>query len=552
MKKLFVMLSVMMINGFGAAPGQDDAGRTKTPLDHMREIDQKEIETNTGLPDNIKNNLLLKLKCTLSNPDVSAETAYLVLKDCIALLVNCRCFLDEKCASLSSTVETIISAKAGLMNNYNSELFLIHNLCLHYGLIYYQGDIPQGVLEVFPESRESDKNLLPRLVHLRTPYGPAFLSIPFVEPVDTMRHSYIRELAMFPDRKIRDIDLVYSGNTANHSSGFYCNLDNGDGYPVAFGAYIGAPGYRMGGTHIVSHLDRTQDVLGVVLEQEKPLIFFAMSQLAEKIGGFEKLKGMRKVGELVFLPFPIAPDEQAEAAYAEDLFQAQEAMKDLQTTTFLLGMIGDPVDDIAKQSENDEKRAKILAKKRQVEARLAAFNAEYQTTTATLISTIEGKLLSLHETEYQQMIADDQKKISNQLISRSQSGIMSGKKLSCNEKAKAKEANEAEKKRLKGELAVVQKTVRESFLSKIKTRHNDYRHVLKSFHEHLAQNGIKFHETQDGAHRVTHTEGATAVTVVEEHKGSAPFAHYSGKVIRHMLNIFGDALQQKQLTTTAV
>jgi len=414
------------------------------------------------------------------------------------------------------------------------------------------GDIPEGVLNIFPESTESDKNLLPRLVHLKTSYGSVFLSIPFVEPVDPMRHSYIRELVIFPDRVIRDVDLVYSGSKANHSSGFYFNLETGDGYPVAFGAYIGAPGYKMGNRHILSKLDNCQDILGSLLEQAKPLIFWAMSALAEKIGGFDKLKTMRKGGELVLLPFPIMPDEQTEAAYAEDLFPAQEALQNLKQTTFLLGMIPEKVDDINQQNENDEKRTKILEKKRAAEARLARLNAEYQTTSELLISTIEGKLLSLREAEYQQMIADEQAKISAQIHARSQPGIVGGKKLSRREKEKAKEDNEAEKKRLKSELASVKQKVREAFLAKIKGRHHDRRDVLKAFHEHLTQNGIKFHETQDGSHRVTHTEGAKAVTLVEEHKGSVPFAHYSGKVIRHMLSVFGDALQKQTLAAAAV
>ena len=551
----------MVVNGSATNPAQGNFSLNETPLEYMKKINKEEMLAKAGLPDDLKKNLILKLNCTLVNPKVTAETALRVLKDCTGLQVTFNVFFpDDKFASPKYTVKTATSAKEKTMGFYKNELLLIHNLCVHYALIYYQGDIPEGILDVFPEVKSGvlpegvlDNNILPRLVHLKTPCGSNFLCIPRVEPVDAMLHSYVRKLSICTDGAIRHVDLVYSGNIANHSSGFYYDLDNSEGYSLAFGAYVGKPGYQMGGSHIVySNLDNMQEFSRYLSEQKNQLIVFAMSALAEKIGGLNQLQKIRKVGEMVFLPFPLTSQEQEEASYAEDFFQAQDALHEIKLMTNLLGMIPDQVADMNQQKENDEKRAKVLERKRSAEKRLADLSREYEAKPETLIATIEGKLLALHEAEYQQAIADEQAKISAQIVDRSQPGIMGGKKLSRREKEKAKEDNEAEKKRLEGELVSVKQKVREAFLAKIKGRHHDSRHVLKSFHEHLTKNNIKFNETQDGSHRVTHTEGAKALSVVEEHKGSVPFAHYSGKVIRQMLKVFGDAKQHQTLAAAAV
>jgi hypothetical protein len=550
MKKIFVLVSMVLVHGFAVEQGQDIL--QKTPLDYLREIDQKKIQSNTVLPDAIKKTLLIKLRAVLCNPGISVQTAHLVLKDCTACLFYCRYFLEQK-IPVHQDIEKAINSRSNMMHDCSEAFYLLHNLCLYFAQIYFEGNIPEGILDIAPESTaDCAPEPFPRLVHLKTLYGPVFFSIPFVEAAHAIKYSYARELSIFSDRTIKDVDLIYSSNQANHSSGFYFDLNNSNGYLLAFGAYRGAPHYHMGSSHVVF----TGDDLGVFndpktfessLKKYKPLIGFAMSRLRNKIGDFLKLKELRTIGELIFLPFPIMSGEQTEAAYAEDLFQAQEALADIERTNFLLGAIPEFVEDKAKQAENAEKRERILTKKREAEAKLVRLNAEYQTTTETLVSTIEGKLLSLHEAEYQQLVADEQAKIAAQLNARSQPGVMAGKKLSRREKEQTKQAELAEKKWLEEELATVQQKVRAEFIAKIKGRYDDKRHVLKSFHEHLAANGIHFYETQDGSHRITHVEGAKSVTVVEEHKGSAPFAHYSGKTILHMLNVFGDALKQKTL-----
>ncbi len=88
MKKLFLVLSVMMVKGFCAMPDQGDAGEPKTPLDHMREVNQKELQEKSALPDEIKRGLLIILNFTLSKPFVSIETAHSVLKNCTTPVLN--------------------------------------------------------------------------------------------------------------------------------------------------------------------------------------------------------------------------------------------------------------------------------------------------------------------------------------------------------------------------------------------------------------------------------------------------------------------------------
>ena len=255
----------------------------------------------------------------------------------------------------------------------------------------------------------------------------------------------MRGLTIFSDRKIRNIDLVYSGHQANHSSGFYFDLDNFRASFFAFCAYKGFPDYELGSSRMM--FSETYDIENCdeILPQNKALIGFFLSQLREKIGCFSSFKAVCIPGEMVFFPFPIKPEEQEEAAYAEDLFQAQEALTDIARTNFLLGAIPELVEDQQKQTENAEKRKKILNKKRAAEEKLTRLNADYQTTTETLIATLEGKLISRNEAEYQQMVADEQAKISAQLQKRSQPGIMAGKKLSRREKEQAKKNELAEK-----------------------------------------------------------------------------------------------------------
>jgi hypothetical protein len=123
---------------------------------------------------------------------------------------------------------------------------------------------------------------------------------------------------------------------------------------------------------------------------------------------------------------------------------------------------------------------------------------------------------------------------------------MGGKKLSRKEKQEAKDAavqkNKDYAEEMQQKLGDIIHNVRTTFLARIKGRYGDRQHVLRKFHDQLQENNIPFHVTQSGSHRVTHTEGAAPVTVVEEHKGTAEF---SGATIRKMLQVFGSALAKQ-------
>ena len=540
MKKIVTILNIMITSVFAAEPHQN----VPHAIDYLRSVNTADINNPACFPSNFRESLLSCLETSLNfrQGDLcpSAEISRTVLENCRIMLTILYSELAKNNQKLPP--ECFTRDEELIRSHFMHEYLLIYNLIRYHANIYYNGLIPEGFLNFSAPCNT-------HLCHLKTSSGSVFFSAPNVQIGEKVLSGYVQCVAINPKGEFAIPFLIYSNNAVHHDSGFFLSLENAN--QVWLTAYLGRNLYRVS-DRVLSHTASDVQALLDASNFTSPLLKFAVSQIATKIGDFSKLSSMMGKGRLIFLPFPITPQEQEEAAYAEDLFQAEETLADIARTNFLLDAIPQFVEDQQKQTENEEKRTRILNKKREAEARLTRLNAAYQTTAETLVSTLEGKLISLNEAEYQQMVADEQAKISAQLKTRSQPGVMSGKKLSRREKEQAKEAEAAEKKRLEAELGAVQHKVCESFLTKIKGRYHDRRHILKSFHDHLTQNGIQFYESQDGSHRITHVEGANAVTVVEEHKGSTPFAHYSGKTIRHMLTVFGDALKKKALDSAAI
>lgn len=540
MKKIFVILSMFFVKGFAVeSPSDKVIDAQKTPLVYLRTVNTEEINNSPYFSDHYKIALLSYLDITLNvnknDPRSPATLSKIVLENCRIMLASFYARLSKNNQRLPPECFTYDEQviRSCCMRQY----LLIYNLIRHHASIYYNGSIPEGFLNF---SAPGDYHLC----HLKTNSGSIFIPALNMKTDEKILSGFLQCVAINPRGEFERPFLIYSNNAVNHESGFFLSLENAT--QVWLSAYLGRHFYRTS-DKVFCHKDSDVAFLLDASNYTSPLLKFVVSQIATKIGDFSKLTNMMGNGMLIFLPFPIIPQEQTESAYAEDLFQAQEALTDIARTNFLLGAIPEFVEDRQKQTENAEKRARILNKKREAEAKLARLNADYQTTTETLVSTLEGRLLSLNEAEYQQMVADEQAKISAQLQKRSQPGVLAGKKLSRREKKQAKEAEAAENRRLEEALATLEQKVRAGFIEKIKGRYHDKRHVLKSFHEHLAENGIHFYETQDGSHRITHVEGAKSVTVVEEHKGSVPFSYYSGKTIHYMLKVFGDALKQKTL-----
>ena len=166
MKNIVVLFGLMTVNAFAVESPSDIL--QKTPLDHMREINQQNFLKNTALPGDLTQSLLVRLQAVLMKPIISKDAACLILKDCVSLLFQCRRFLDQK-IQLSENIEALLDSKADMMYAYSNELFLIHNLCLHCCLIYFDGNIPEGLLDISVELINfSDTKKFPRLVHLKT------------------------------------------------------------------------------------------------------------------------------------------------------------------------------------------------------------------------------------------------------------------------------------------------------------------------------------------------------------------------------------------------
>jgi hypothetical protein len=527
-------------------------------LENIRTVNIQEMRAIPLLTQEIKESLLETRLAILNNPQISKETAFLVLKDCSRYIGLCRALVDLEFSKIKhpllkkqrgqNLLEKEREQKFNFIARYGMEvLWLIRNLALHAANIYYEGLIPEGILDVTPSGVEGmPKEYLCYLVHLKTELGSVFLNMPTLER-EKIATSYMREYVVTGRRTLVPVDLLYNGRKVIHESGFYLDLDNHERYPFALGGYVGSKRYEMGDRHFTSNVMGRPDITSFTANPAvRTLLGFAIQELGNKIGGIEKLADYRTFGELLFLPFPILPKDQEEAAYSEDLFQAQQAIQFLKTVNFLLESIPENVDDIDMKARNEEKRNAILSRKKTCEERLVRLAQEYQTTSDALVATIEGKLLTLNEAEYQQKIQDEQEKIRAQLESRTKPGVMGGKKLSRKEKQEAKDAavqkNKDYAEEMQQKLGDIIHNVRTTFLARIKGRYGDRQHVLRKFHDQLQENNIPFHVTQSGSHRVTHTEGAAPVTVVEEHKGTAEF---SGATIRKMLQVFGSALAKQ-------
>lgn len=507
-------------------------------LQNIQGVNIDEINRCSFLPERLKNSLSLKRQCILSKPDISEETAFTVLQDCTGIFANIGFVLQSQFNNLR--VEDMLGKQEKYITQHGMETFwLVHNFILYAANIYYSRTIPEGILDITPfVERAISEQSLPHLVHLRTDKGPVFLFIPFVEP-KKVSISYLRSFAITDDKTLRRIEMLYDEKKVIHDDGLYLDLANDNGYHFSLGAYLGWQYYQMAEKTFSVENDSILHIVDLV-DLIGPVLWFSIQELGNKIGGLENLARHRKQGELLFLPFPLSSKKQDEAVYAEDLFQAKQSIDFLDITIhFLLENTPVNCEDKNINAENEEKRKKILERKQNYEQRLSRLSAEYQTSQETLIATIEGKLLTLNEAEYQQRIQIEQKKIRDQLAERSKAGVMKGKKKPEQKKTRAidEEKQEISKKL---EQAIAQ--VRVDFLKSISDRHKDRRFVLEKFHQYLQKNNISFYEKQSGSHKVTHTEGASPVTVVEEHKGTAEF---SGATIRKMLKVYGDALSHK-------
>jgi hypothetical protein len=263
------------------------------------------------------------------------------------------------------------------------------------------------------------------------------------------------------------------------------------------------------------------------------LFKFIYAQLENRFGPLAPYLKEDHMSETLFVPFPLSAQEQKEAEYAEDLFQAKEAFKEIADTQQLLLTYNNA---LPKNEEDAEKYNRLIAKREAALSRLQAFSSQYGTESDVIIATIEGKLLSLHQANYARAVEEEQLKIRNALNKRSLPGILKETSISCQKAVKQYLRERNNDTARHDAISVVQ----QKFLTDIRTRHKDRRYVLQAFHHHLAENGITFHTSQNGSHIVTHTRGAKALTVVEEHRGTAPF---SGKVIKKMIDIFNDALR---------
>lgn len=507
-------------------------------LENIRAVNMREIQERSFIPDEVKKTLSLKHRCILTKPDMSRDLAFIVLQDCTALFHTIGLYLETKFRKSQKNASVVLKEQTNFLQENGMEvLWFIHNLSLYAANVYYDGIIPEGILDIRASCVENiPEKYLPHLVYLKTNAGSVFLVLPSLEN-EKISTSYMRVISMVGDKTLKQIDFLYNGKNAIHEDGFYINLDDSRQYAFNLSGYLGKPHYKMWSETIAIYDEFIPDLQKKL---KNPILCFVIQELCHKIGGIENLKKEYDIGELLFLSLPLSSKDQEESTYAEDLFQAKKAIQFLKAATFLLEKTSVNGEDKNINAENEEKRKQILERKKNMEERLSRLAKEYQTSSEALIATIEGKLLTLNEAEYKRQIEIDQEKIRKQLHKRSNPGVMKGKRSKQQKKSQKiiDESNQELQKKLDQSI----NKIRTDFLESISNRHKDRRFVLEKFHQYLQKNNISFYEKQSGSHKVTHTEGASPITVVEEHKGTAEF---SGSTIRKMLKVYGDALSCK-------